>query len=85
VVAALKQVSKDRVVLETDSPDIYPYLPEQRVSRLNEPKNLPAIAQSASNRIGMEFEDFTRHAYENSLNLFHPVLQGKKDKEKKDK
>lgn len=85
VVNALKQVSKDRFVLETDSPDIYPYLPEKSVSRLNEPKNLPAIAQSASNRIGMEFEDFSRHAYENSLNLFHPVLQGKKDKGKKDR
>ncbi|SDT86813.1 TatD family hydrolase [Desulfobacula phenolica] len=75
VVAALKRVSKNRFVIETDSPDIYPYLSEPTVSRLNEPKNLPAIAQLASNRIGMEFEDFSRHAYENSLNLFHSIFK----------
>jgi len=79
VVNALKKVSKERFVLETDTPDIYPYLPEPENSRLNEPKNLPAIAQIASSRIGMEFEEFSRQAYNNSLNLFHPILQGKKD------
>ena len=79
VVDALKRVSKERFVLETDTPDIYPYLPEPQASRLNEPKNLPAIAQIASTRIGMEFKEFSRHAYDNSLNLFHPLLKGKKD------
>jgi len=79
VVTALKRVSKERFVLETDTPDIYPYLPGQNACRLNEPENLPAIAQIASRRIGMEFEEFSRHAYDNSLNLFHPLLQGKKD------
>ena len=80
VVDALKKVSKDHFVLETDTPDIYPYLPEPKAFRLNEPKNLPAIAQIASNRIGMEFKEFSKHAYDNSLNLFHPILQGKKDR-----
>ena len=79
VVNALKKVSKERFVLETDAPDIYPYLPEPKVPLLNEPKNLPAIAQIASTRIGMEFKEFSRQAYDNSLNLFHPILQGKKD------
>jgi len=79
VVTALQKVSKERFVLETDSPDIYPYLPEPEASRFNEPKNLPAIARIASTRIGMEVEKFSRHAYDNSLKLFHPLLPGKKD------
>lgn len=80
VVNALKRVSKERFVLETDTPDIYPYLPEPKASRLNEPKNLPAISKIASSRSGMDFEEFSRHAYDNSLNLFHPILQGEKDR-----
>lgn len=80
VVNALKGVSKERFVLETDTPDIYPYLSEPEESRLNEPKNLPAIARIASTRTGMEFENFSRQAYENSLKLFHPVLGMGKDR-----
>ena len=83
VVNALKMVSCDRFVLETDTPDIYPYLPEHLLEpeafRLNEPRNLPAIAKIASNRIGMAFEEFSNHAYENSLKVFHPVLEAKKN------
>jgi TatD DNase family protein len=78
VVRALKRVSKERFVLETDTPDIVPYLPEhllgKKASRLNEPKNLPAIAQIASARVDMEFEKFSNQAYDNSMKLFHPIL-----------
>lgn len=77
VVNALRQVSKERVVLETDTPDIYPWLPEPEATRLNEPKNLPAIARIASKRIGSGFEEFSEQAHKNSLNLFHPLLEGK--------
>jgi TatD DNase family protein len=80
VIHALKRVSKDRFVLETDAPDIYPYLAEPTVSRLNEPGNLPAIAGIAAKRIGRDVEEFSRQAYENSLTLFHPLLQGEKDR-----
>jgi len=59
VAKALQKVSKNRFVLETDTPDIYPYLAEPEVSPLNEPKNLPAIAQIASARINMGFEEFS--------------------------
>jgi TatD DNase family protein len=80
VVNALKKVSKNYFVLETDSPDIYPCLPETRLnSRLNEPKNLPAIAQIASTRIGMDFKEFSRYALNNSLKLFEPILQKRLD------
>ncbi|RLC00314.1 MAG: TatD family deoxyribonuclease [Deltaproteobacteria bacterium] len=81
VVAALKTVSENRYVLETDTPDIYPYLPESSTFELNEPRNLPAIAQIASNRIGMGFEEFSKHAYDNSLAVFHSILKRKKDRQ----
>lgn len=80
VVKALEKVSKNRFVLETDTPDIYPYLPEQKNSQLNEPENLPGIAQIAATRINMPFEEFSNKAYDNSLTLFNPLLQGKKDR-----
>lgn len=77
VVNALKKVSKERIVLETDTPDIYPCLPEPEASRLNEPKNLPAIARIASERIGAGVEEFSEQAYKNSLNLFYALRKGK--------
>ncbi|MCP3875710.1 MAG: TatD family hydrolase [Desulfobacteraceae bacterium] len=79
VVNALETVSKKRFVLETDTPDIYPYIAGVKSSRLNEPKNLPAIAQVAANRIGVDFEKFSKCAYDNSLSVFRSILKGKKD------
>ncbi len=75
--AALEKVSKDRFVLETDTPDIYPYLENPGPSRLNEPENLPAIAQIAARRIGMELETFSNHAYHNSLEVFGEIVMEK--------
>jgi len=80
VVDALKRVSKQRIVLETDTPDIYPCLTEPEASRLNEPKNLPIIAQIASERIGAGVEEFSEQAYQNSLKLFNVLLEGKPHK-----
>jgi len=81
VIKSLKNVSKSRFVLETDSPDIYPYLPESNLhSKFNEPENLPAIAQIASKRAGMEFKEFSRYAFENSLKLFSPILQKREER-----
>jgi len=78
VVKALKAVSRERFVLETDTPDIYPYLPEPEAHRLNEPKNLAAIARIASERAEAGVETFSDQAYENSLELFSPLLERKK-------
>jgi TatD DNase family protein len=81
VVKALNKVSKSRFVIETDTPDIYPCLSESgSTSRLNEPANLPAIARIASNRVGMKFEEFSRYAFNNSLNLFDAILQKAKER-----
>jgi len=82
VVKALEKVSKSRFVMETDTPDLYPCLPEQefKIVRLNEPKNLSAIARIAAGSIKMPFEEFSKQAYNNSLTLFHPLFQGQKDR-----
>ena len=75
VVTALKAVPEDRILLETDSPDIYPSVPDPEPHGLNEPKNLPAIAQIAANRAGVPVQDFVRQAYANALGMFGPVLE----------
>ncbi len=81
VINALQKVSKSCFVLETDSPDIYPYLSEVNLPpKLNEPENLPAIVQIACKRVGMEFKEFSDHAFQNSLNLFNPILQKKEER-----
>jgi len=82
VVAALKKVSQDRFVLETDTPDIYPYLepvdpdsfPSNQVKRLNEPANIPAIARIASKRIDIDYNDFCENAYQNSKTVFSSIM-----------
>ncbi|MFH2060107.1 MAG: TatD family hydrolase [Pseudomonadota bacterium] len=70
----LKTVSKDRFVLETDSPDIYPYLSDKKTIALNEPVNLFAIAKIAAQRLDTDIEAFSNQAYENSLVLFDTIL-----------
>ncbi len=72
---ALSAVSRDRFVLETDSPDIYPDLPNEergdnKIGRLNEPAKLPAIAKIASQEINQSYDLFCQDAYENSKKLF---------------
>jgi TatD DNase family protein len=74
IVTALKAVPKDRILLETDSPDIYPSVPNPAPHGLNEPENLPAIAQIAATRAGVPVLDFVRQAYANALGMFGPVL-----------
>lgn len=77
VVKALAAVSPDRFLIETDTPDIFPSFPNleaDQANRLNEPKNLAAIAQIAAQRRQMGFEEFVNHAYNNSVTLFHPIL-----------
>jgi TatD DNase family protein len=77
VVRALGAVSSQRIVMETDAPDIYPSLSGPPGNTLNEPKNLPAIAQIAARRVDMGLEEFATQAYHNSLTLFRPILPQK--------
>src|SRR6056297_1992378 len=74
---ALKAVSLDRIVFETDAPDIVPQFildahPEE--APLNEPANVPEIVRVAAERSGIPFETLAQHAYRNSLDLFESVL-----------
>ncbi len=75
VVKALNAVSRDRILLETDSPDIYPSVSDPDPHGLNEPKNLPAIAQIASARAGVPYPEFVRSVYANAMTVFAPVLK----------
>lgn len=74
VVKALNAVSVDRVLLETDTPDIYPSVPDPDPHSLNEPKNLPLIAQIAAARAGVPVPEFVRRAHANALAVFSPVI-----------
>ncbi|MCP3942144.1 MAG: TatD family hydrolase [Desulfobacteraceae bacterium] len=74
VIKSMAAVSRDRLVLETDAPDIYPTLSDAGENKLNEPKNLPAIAQIAAGRLHMGFEEFVNRAYNNGLILFESIL-----------
>ncbi|MCW8800204.1 MAG: TatD family hydrolase, partial [Desulfobacter sp.] len=79
---ALKVVSLDRIVFETDAPDIVPqFILDAHPGEvpLNEPANVPEIVRVAAERRGMTFETLARHGYENSLDLFGPVLSQKEN------
>jgi TatD DNase family protein len=78
VVNALKAVSRERYLLETDTPDIYPSIPEPEAHGLNEPKNLPAIAQIAAARAGVPVPDFVRQAHANAREIFDPLIAAAK-------
>lgn len=73
---ALRAVSMSRFVLETDTPDIYPTIENPLENQLNEPGNLPKIAEIAANRKGMSYEIFCSQAFENSVMIFRPIIKG---------
>jgi TatD DNase family protein len=72
----LKKISPNRFLLETDSPDIFPILLNKKSGRLNEPANLPDIAQIAAQRLETNVDTFSHQAYKNSLTLFDSILKG---------
>ncbi|MCF8091210.1 MAG: TatD family hydrolase [Desulfotignum sp.] len=74
VVKALNAVPGDRVLLETDTPDIYPSVPDPDPHGLNEPKNLPTIAQIAAARAGVPVPDFVFRAYANARKIFATLI-----------
>ncbi|PIE62342.1 MAG: DNAase [Desulfobacter postgatei] len=70
---ALKRVSLERIVFETDTPDIVPQFildAHSGKAPLNEPAHVPQIIRVAAERRGIRFETLARHGYENSLALF---------------
>ena len=77
---ALKAVSLDRIVFETDTPDIVPQFILDAYPTdppFNEPANVPEIVRVAAELRHMDFQTLAGHAYENSLNLLGAVLKEK--------
>ena len=74
-VRALNAVDPDRILFETDTPDIYPTLEDEppRRGRLNEPANLPKIAAAAAGRRNMTLEALAGHAHANARQLFETL------------
>ncbi|MGD9826717.1 TatD family hydrolase, partial [Desulfobacter sp.] len=80
VIQSLGAVSLDRIVFETDTPDIVPQFildAHPGETPLNQPANVPEIVEVAAQRRGMAFETLARWGYENSLALFGPILKEK--------
>lgn len=65
--AALAAVPADRLLLETDSPDL---TPDGVNSRDNEPSNLPRVARIASALRGLPFEEIARTTSANAVRVF---------------
>jgi TatD DNase family protein len=63
-------VSQDRLLVETDSPDIRPYL---CAAELNEPSNILAVAGALSRTVGVSVADVAALTWENSSRIFLKV------------
>lgn len=76
IVRALNTVSLDRILFETDTPDIYPSFggTQNLGTQLNQPGNLPKIVRIAARRRKIEFDKLAGHGYANALNLFSPLI-----------
>ncbi len=76
VVEALNTVSLDRIVFETDTPDIYPSFNgiKNPSEHLNTPANLHGIVKIAAQRRNMAFETLAGVGYRNALNLFGSLM-----------
>ena len=64
---AVQAVSRDRLVLETDSPDI---LPTGIDADLNEPAFVRSVLESVAHLRGEKREDVAAYTFENALRLF---------------
>jgi TatD DNase family protein len=64
---SLKKVSLDRLLVETDSPDI---LPPTAPGPLNEPENLPLIVSKIAELLGETPEEIAARTCENAVKLF---------------
>ncbi len=64
---AIRAIPHDRILVETDSPDLTPQ-PLRGVP--NEPANLPLIAAAAARVLNMHYHEFAKLSYENSKRVF---------------
>ena len=72
VIKALKTVSANRMLVETDSPDILPsMLPEKENDNINKPENLVFIAKIASQIRNIPVKEYSIKTYNNGVRLFN--------------
>jgi len=73
VVETFRQLPPDRVLLETDAPDMLPTAGQIRhplPNELNHPANLPAIAEAYAERIGSDLKELAERNEENFARFF---------------
>jgi len=73
VVEVFRQLPTDRILLETDAPDMTP--PEAQVTHpldkgLNHPANLPAIGEALAKALGLSAQDLMEMTARNAANCF---------------
>jgi TatD DNase family protein len=73
VLEVFRQLPRDRILLETDAPDMLP--PDEIIShplsgKLNHPANLPAIGRALAAALGMDAEELAELTRANSAALF---------------
>ena len=66
----VKKIPLDLLVLETDSPFLFPRLRQGYGGQVNEPKNLPIIAEFIANLRGKKVDVIQKKTEKNSKNLF---------------
>jgi len=68
---ALRKVSRERLLIETDSPDLLPYtVYEPDRKKHNEPAYLVAVAESVSELLDISFEEVASQTFKNAEKLF---------------
>ncbi len=70
---ALAAVSPDRVLIETDSPDILPTMQDHDKDEANEPCNLPVVARAAAAVRNIGAQELAFLAFENGERLYAGV------------
>jgi TatD DNase family protein len=71
---AVRAVPADRLLLETDAPDIPPALPDGEPCTVNEPANLRYVVEAAARLRGARPEALAAQAWANAARLFSAVL-----------
>lgn len=76
---ALKAVSSNRLLVETDSPDQMPVsltrdiIPGQ--DKINTPNNLMAVVKAAAIILDLPVKDLSSQTFKNAMDLFGPITQ----------
>lgn len=73
---AVREVAPDRLLLETDAPDLPPrHLPAFAHGQPNEPATVRLAAEAAARARGEDLEALIRRTGENAARLFQPLLR----------